>query len=195
MKFIPMSFVVSTRGRKTRDGSSTFLGCLSETIITYRSELLISVWLILFSYWQRSRLLSCLVTSQRMFKICCCLMSLLCLWVLRQLVASWLFWSNETQPFPQSRPRPSPPTLTTNPVCSSRWEFGWDFWVFLVVRCDEVDSYVIRSFHQRLKDQRWPKYLPWMSERALKWSWPTDYLMMCQRKLLSNNRGLCQVLN
>ena len=23
----------------------------------------------------------------------------------------------------------------------------------------------IRSFHQRLKDQRWPKYLPWMSER------------------------------
>ena len=25
----------------------------------------------------------------------------------------------------------------------------------------------IRSFHQRLKDQRWPKYLPWMSERDL----------------------------
>ncbi len=67
-----LPFVVSTRGWKTKDGPSTFLGCLSDYCHCYLAISNCPRFLFLTLLFQPFRLPSSLVTSLRTFRTCCC---------------------------------------------------------------------------------------------------------------------------
>lgn len=73
MNEVPKPFVVSTGGRKACDGASTFLGCLSEPCAPAQlSNVCFAGFLMLFLSPQLCRLPSCLETSLRTCRTCCC---------------------------------------------------------------------------------------------------------------------------